>query len=157
MIHKSFPSHLSLWDQASCRLAELKKFTGPSLLDHYLPDPALFINPNNVLKSSLLLSWLCIRPVFLWRLGLPNPPSFVNRNWGAMLEAADGIRSASQNWQKMLDILKSFVSESQSNGILLNQDVISSAPAYWNGQLVHLKLFGRLSGNCMRPSSAWRC
>lgn len=150
MTHESFPLRLSFWDEASHRLAELQKFTGPSLLDHYVPDPVLFVDPNNALKSSLVLSWLRIRPIILWRLGLPDPPSFVNRNWRAMLEAADGFRSGSQNRPKMLDLLKSFIKESNSAGIVLNEHSISSAPAYWNGQLIQCNAYGSLD-----PQIVW--
>jgi len=150
VVHESFPACLYLWDEASRRLAELHPFTGPSLLEHYLPDPSLFVDPSNALKPALLLSWLRIRPVILWRLGLPGPRLFVNKKWRAMLEAADGFRAASQNRKEMLDILRSLVRESHSMGIQLDEYKISSAPAYWNGQLVQRNAYGSLDPRIVR-------
>lgn len=144
MTHESFPSRLYIWDGASRKLAELQCFTGPSLLKHFLPDPAIFVNPSSRLKSSLVLSWLRIRPVFLWRLGLPDPPSFPNREWRSILEAADNFRTGSQDRKEKLDILQSLVKESHSRGIVLDEQNISSAPARWNNQLVQCNTYGSL-------------
>ncbi|KAE9389900.1 hypothetical protein BT96DRAFT_1002823 [Gymnopus androsaceus JB14] len=150
VMHESFPACLYLWDEARRRLAELHPFTGPSLLEHYLPDPLLFVDPSNALKPALLLSWLRICPVILWQLGLPGPRLFVNKKWWAMLETADGFHAASQNHKEMLDILRSLVRESHSMGIQLDKNKISSAPAYWNGQLVQHNAYGLLD-----PQIVW--
>lgn len=133
VIHECFPHRLHLWDEASRRLEELHRFTGPSVLEHYLPDPTLFVDPSGALKPSLVRSWLRIRPVILWRLGLPSPPSFVNKKWRSMLEAADNFRIVSQDRREMLDILKGLVRESH---LTLDEDALSSAPTYWNERLV---------------------
>ncbi|KAE9385067.1 hypothetical protein BT96DRAFT_950114 [Gymnopus androsaceus JB14] len=132
--HECFPVRVHLWDEASRRLAELQRYTGPSLLEHYLPDPSLFVNPSNLLKPALILSWLRIRPVILWQLGLPDPRSFKNKDWRAMLEAADNfLVSGSKKRGEMLEILKALVKESHSSGIVINEHNLSGTPAYWKG------------------------
>ncbi|KAE9397091.1 hypothetical protein BT96DRAFT_941147 [Gymnopus androsaceus JB14] len=144
--HECFPVRVHLWDEASRRLAELQRYTGPSLLEHYLPDPSLFVNPNNLLKPALIVSWLRIRPVILWRLGLPDP-----KDWRAMLEAADNfLVSGSKKRGEMLEILKALVKESHSSGIVINEHNLSGMPAYWKGQLVQCNASGSLD-----PQIVW--
>lgn len=116
--HESFPARVDHWDLASVRLKELHSLTRPSLLEHPLPDPSLFFRPNNTIKSAFILMWLRLRPVFLWRLSLPNPKLFSNKQWRAMLEAADGFKLSSKPLrEKMLGELRSLLESSHATGI----------------------------------------
>lgn len=152
IIHDSWPIRLHVWDIASVRLKELERFTGPSQLEQFLPDPALFVTPDNALKVSLLMMWLRIRPALLWRLGLPNAKLFTNKQWRAMLEAADGFRTTpSQPLRaKMLTQLKSVLEDSRSVGIQIDADNIASVPALWNGVKVNLNASGQIDPSIVR-------
>ncbi|KAE9395056.1 hypothetical protein BT96DRAFT_942690 [Gymnopus androsaceus JB14] len=137
IIHESFPKCLPTWDMASVHLAELQHFTGPSLLEHALPDPSIFITPEGTLKPALIMSWLHVCPVFLWHLGMPNSKSYTNKQWRAMLEAADGFHVSGSDWHsEMLVELKALVKDSHSIGININEDFIVSAPVTWNGVVI---------------------
>ncbi|KAE9385900.1 hypothetical protein BT96DRAFT_1006616 [Gymnopus androsaceus JB14] len=135
IIHDSWPIRLHIWDIAS----------------QFLPDPALFVTPNNALKVSLLM-WLHIRPALLWRLGLPNVKLFTNKQWRAMLEAADGFRTTpSQPLRaKMLMQLKSVLEDSRSVGIQIDADNIASVPALWNGVKVNLNASEQIDPSIVR-------
>ncbi|KAE9402360.1 hypothetical protein BT96DRAFT_991331 [Gymnopus androsaceus JB14] len=97
-------------------------------------DPALFVTPDNTLKVSLLMMWLRICPALLWRLGLPNVKLFINKQWRAMLEAADGF----------------LLEDSCSVGIQIDADNIVSVPALWNGIKVNLNASGQIDANIVR-------
>ncbi|KAE9384922.1 hypothetical protein BT96DRAFT_950224 [Gymnopus androsaceus JB14] len=94
----------------------------------------------DIASVSLLMMWLHICPALLWRLGLPNAKLFTNKQWRAMLEAADGFcTTPSQPLRaKMLTQLKSVLEDSRSVGIQIDAENIASVPALWNGVKVNL-------------------
>lgn len=89
--HEAFPDRLTWWDKPCVQLQELQRVCGQALLGHPLPDPSLFLNVNNKLKPGRVLMWLCLCPLFLWRLGLSNAKLYSNKDWKAMLEVAEGL------------------------------------------------------------------
>lgn len=92
----TFPLPLDWWGKALDCLSEFHRRTGQSRLDHPVPHPVVFLTPQDQLKFPMVLMWLRIRPVFLWRLSLPQAPVFKNKDWRALLEAAHGTTGPSQ-------------------------------------------------------------
>lgn len=134
IVHESFLSPVSHWELANVKLKDLQHFTGPSLLEHPLPDPSLFVTPENTIKPTFILMWFRLCPVFLWRLSVPNPKLFTNKQWRAMLEVADGFKISSKSLRgKMLVELQSLMESSHATGIEINMEHLTSAPALWNG------------------------
>lgn len=134
IVHESYPAPINHWDLANVKLKDLQRLTGPSLLEHPLPDPSIFITPQSTLKPALILMWLRLRPILLWRMSFPDPKLFSNREWRAMLEAADGFKISSNPLRgKMLAELRTLLESSHSTGVILNMENLTSAPALWNG------------------------
>ncbi|KAF9070960.1 hypothetical protein BDP27DRAFT_1419485 [Rhodocollybia butyracea] len=134
IVHKGYPHHLDPWDLACCKLPPLHSVTGPLLLKHILPDPVIFISPENEPCPDVLLSWLCIRPAVLWQVGLLNAKPYRNFQWHAMLEAVGGFNiNSSQSRIAMLQDLKALFTDSHSSGIFIDADNITSLLAVWNG------------------------
>ncbi|KAJ3709914.1 hypothetical protein C8R42DRAFT_561053, partial [Lentinula raphanica] len=95
----------------------------------------LFISPSNTFRTSLFMMWLRIRPLFLWRLSLPNRGKFyTNKEWRKMLYAMDENQSANSKGRAEIPLeLKEVVKDSQQYGIDFDDSNIASAPALWKG------------------------
>ncbi|KAF9073013.1 hypothetical protein BDP27DRAFT_1417480 [Rhodocollybia butyracea] len=146
------PSPLSCWQTGLEKLMELQCHTGKSLLEHLLPHPVTFLTKHNALKFPMLLMWLRIRPVILWRLGLPNASVFTNENWKALIEGVQGAGGPgpAERRTKILAKLCEIVRESGSNGILIDEENIVKLPATWNNKEVKLNSQGLLDHQLMR-------
>lgn len=132
------------------RLSEFYRRTGQSILDHPVPHPVVFLNPANELKFLMVLMWLRIRPIFLWRLSLPEAPVFTNKDWRALLEAAHGTTGPSPRRTKMLGKLKEVLKQYHSTGIIIDEDNLASIPATWNSLPVTLDSAGALPSSLVQ-------
>lgn len=150
--HEAFPSCLAWWDKPCVQLQELQRVCGQSLLGHSLPDPSLFLTANNEVKPGRVLMWLCLRPLFLWRLGSPNAKLYVNKDWRAMLEVAEDLGALKENQLpkskrriQMSNHLHDLMNGSHSTGMSLHENNLITGPALWNGVELHVDGSGRLS------------
>lgn len=152
--HAHFPLRLPWWDTACERLLKLHDHTGHSLLHSPVPNPVIFLLPDNQLRSNFLLTWLRLRPVVLWRLSLPNARFYASKDWRAMLEAADGYKTAASDRRtKMLAELNKLVDTSRSmlsSQMTINPANLQSSPALWNDVPVELDASGQLNGEVIR-------
>lgn len=96
--------------------------------------------------------WLRLRPLFLWRLGLPNAKLYVNKDWRAMLEVAEnlGIPKDSQlpkskQRTQMSGLLHDLIKNSNLTGISLDANGLITGPALWSGVELHVNGSGQLS------------
>lgn len=77
---------------------------------------------------------------------MPGAKTFTYKQWHAMLEAADGVHMTSSQplRAEMLENLKLLLADSQSVGIEIEANTLTSAPALWKGVAVNLNTQGQM-------------
>ncbi|KAE9390413.1 hypothetical protein BT96DRAFT_946157 [Gymnopus androsaceus JB14] len=140
------PSPLRRWDTAHEHLKKLWPFLEQPKLDYVVPDISMFFDTQQNLRTTLVLMWLRVRPIILWKLGSPGSTGtsfYSNKEWRGMLEYMTGTYSLGESSRmgskrkKMGVVLTELIARSKVDGVRLETDNLGEAPPRWNGLVLN--------------------
>lgn len=134
------PGSLAPWRAAHASLAEFWRHLQIPGLNYVVPEVTVFFDPQRRLRVPLLLMWLRIRPVILWRLGSTGAdqvPLYPTSYWRALLKGPDGNADNSKKGKRrriMSDHIDDLVMQARKNGVNISN--ISQSTPMWNRQVL---------------------
>lgn len=138
------PPLLYPWRLAQDSLKEFWPHLSKPELYFVVPDVMLFFNPQGEPRLELLLMWLRIRPLVMWRLtstGANNVPIYPSSSWRAMFETMEGTNSKDTSKKgkkrKLMSVgLEELAEQARRAGVTLDQSNLGLATPRWGNNTV---------------------
>ncbi|KAK7461753.1 hypothetical protein VKT23_008183 [Stygiomarasmius scandens] len=137
------PPMLQSWSMANLELAPLTDYIQEiPQTGYYLPEPeSLIASSSESIRTRLLLTWLKLRDIFLYRLSSSRSQTRLLKNakWRSVLELGNGLQiglskgRTTKVHQDMLKLLNKYL-EDPNHGIQLQLQNVSSSLPKWQNQ-----------------------